>query len=222
MFELGIVGLGSWAKRLVAAVQGRSDAVHVKAAATRSPPKVADFCQEHGIALGDDLDAMLADETLEGVVIAGPAFLHAEQAMRALDAGKHALVIKPLTLSTAEAEAAYAKAAEKGLVLAVGYDRCFMPVADALRQRVKAGDLGRIVHAEANFCVDRYFGMVRDDWKSHIANAPPGSLADHMLYTMIELLGPVEEVEATGARLATDLEICDTASVRLEIGRAHV
>lgn len=215
MFELGIVGLGPWARRLVDAVQGRSETVRVRAAATRSPAKAADFCKDRGISLGSDIDAVLNDASVDGLVIAGPAFLHAEQAMRALDAGKHVLVIKPLALKKTEAEAAYARAAEKGLTLAVGYDRCFAPVADALRQRVRAGDLGRIVHAEADFCVDRYFGMTPDDWKSRLGNAPPGSLADHMLYTMIELIGPVAEVEAAGGHLATDLEVCDTSSVRL-------
>ena len=215
MFELAMVGLGSWAKRLVDAVQGKSDAVHYAAAATRSPDKVSDFCARHGMALGTELDAVLADPKIDGVVIATPVFQHVEQATAALDAGKHVLVIKPLVQTKAEAEALYAKAAEKGLTLALGYDRCFLPAADALRRRVRDGDLGEIVHAEANFCVPRYFGMTKDDFKGHVDNAPPGSLADHMFYTMIELLGPVSEVEVHGLHQATEFETPDTVTARL-------
>jgi predicted dehydrogenase len=215
VFNLGVIGLGSWMRRVIGAVQGKSDQVRYTGAWSRSPDKVKDFCAEHGIAQHGDMAALLADPDIQGVVVGTPVFEHAAQVNAALDAGKHVLVIKPLVQTKAEAEALFAKAVEKGLTLAVAYDRCFLPSADALRQRVKAGDLGQIVHAEANFCVPRYFGMTKDDFKGHVDNAPPGSLADHMIYTMIELMGPVAEVDVHGLHLATDFDTPDTTTARL-------
>ena len=101
------------------------------------------------------------------------------------------------------------------MVLTMGYDRCFLPAVDELRRRVGAGDLGRILHAEGNFCVNRYANMKPGNWKSDASQVPPGGMADHMLYTMIELMGPVAEVAVQELRQVIELDIADTASVML-------
>jgi predicted dehydrogenase len=122
-------------------------------------------------------------------------------------------VIKPLAQRRAEAEAMYGAAARHGVFLGLGYERCFLPAADELRRLVKDGTLGRIIHTEGAYCVGRYFNMTRDDWKTDSAVVPPGALADHMLYMMVELLGPVAELYARGHHHATDLDVADTAAV---------
>lgn len=215
MFDVAIVGLGSWGRRLVDAVQGKSAAIRFTAAVARTPSKVEDFAARHGNRVSDDYDAVLGDQAVAGIVVAGPAGVHAAHALAALEAGKHVLVIKPLALTRADAEALRQVAAAKGLLLAMGYDRCFLPAVDELRRRVKAGDLGRILHAEGNFCVTRYAGLKGGDWKTDAAQSPPGGLADHMLYTMIELIGPVRELYVQALRQVVEVDIADTASVML-------
>lgn len=216
MFTMAIVGLGAWGRRIVDSVQGRSDAVRFAAAATRTPSKAQDFADEKGIRLVDDYQGILADDTVNGIVVCSPAHRHVEQALAAIEAGKHVQVVKPLALARAEAEALYEAADRKGVFLAPAYERCFLPAADELRRRVKAGAIGRIIHAEGAYCVDRYVTMTRDDWKTDITAAPPGALADHILYMMIELIGPVERLSARGRHLATDLSVADTATVTLD------
>ena len=215
MFDLGIVGLGGWGRRLVGSVQGASDAVRFVRAATRTPSKVEEFASGHGIALGDAYGDILGDASIDGVVICSPGLLHVAHAMAAIEAGKHVLSIKPLAQTRADAEALYAAADKAGVFLGLGYERCFLPAIDELRRRVKAGELGRIIHAEGAYCVSRYVDMTGDNWKSDATVAPPGALADHMLYPMIELIGPVEELTAQGSHQATDLDVSDTASVML-------
>jgi len=215
MMNLGILGLGAWGRHMVNAVQGKSESARFVAGFNRTPSKVADFAAERGLRLSGDVAGVLADPEVEGVVVAGPAALHAPQAMQAVEADKHALVVKPLALTRADAEALCAAAKAKGVTVAMGYDRCFAPNLHALRARVSAGDLGDIVHAEGDFCVDRYFGFDRDDWKASTAHVHPGALADHMLYGMIELLGPVEQVYVRALRQATDLDAADTATTSL-------
>ncbi len=137
-------------------------------------------------------------------------------ALAALEAGKHALVIKPFATNRADAEAVRAAAKKTGLVAVLGYNRCFMPPVNELRKRVAAGALGTLLHAEGNFCVDRY-GHLKPggDWKTDRDQVLPGSLADHMLYGLIELLGPVAEVHAHGASLASSIPIAETTAVLL-------
>jgi predicted dehydrogenase len=217
LFNLAIVGVGAWGKKLVNSVQGKSFSARFTHAVTRTPSKVEDFAAQHAIVLGDDYRTVLADDSIDGIVICSPAHDHVDQAMTAIEAGKHVQVIKPLALTKSDAEALYKAADKKGVFLAVAYERCFLPAADELRRRVNSGALGKILHAEGAYCVDRYLTMKPDYWKADIDTAPPGALADHILYMMIELIGPVEELEAHGKHLATNLSAADTSIVAITL-----
>jgi predicted dehydrogenase len=213
--DLAIIGLGSWGRRLIDSVQGRSDQVRFAAAVTRTPAKVDEFTAAHGVSLSDDFDSVLTDPAIGGVVVAGPAGLHADHGLQALRAGKPVLAIKPMALKAADAEAMRAAAEEAGVLLAMGYNRCFIPPIQELRRRIAAGSLGKLLHAEGDFCVDRYFKYTADDWKADIEQSPPGALADHMLYSMIEFLGPITRVNTDGCRQVVDVSLADTATVQL-------
>jgi predicted dehydrogenase len=215
MLRVGIVGLGSWGRRLVESVQGKSDKVVFATAVSRSPDRIKFFCDKHGMTATDELSEMLGDKTIQAVVSAGPAGLHAQYGLAALEAGKHALVIKPFATKRADAEAVRAAAKKTGLVAVLGYNRCFQPPVNELRKRVAAGALGTLLHAEGNFCVDRYGHFTPGDWKSDRDQVLPGSLADHMLYGLIELLGPVAEVHAHGASHTLSMPIAATTAVLL-------
>src|SRR6266705_4969170 len=69
----------------------------------------------------DRLDEVLADADVEAVVIVTPAAAHAPVARRALAAGKHILVEKPLALTVADAVELTEQAERSGLVLMVGH-----------------------------------------------------------------------------------------------------
>lgn len=213
MFKLGIVGLGAWGKRLVSSVNGKSDSVKFTAAATRSPAKVADFAAERDISVSDSAEAIYGD--VDGIVVAGHAAYHASDAMQAVEAGKPVMVIKPLATTRADAEALYAKAAERNVLVAMGYDRCFAPAMEALRRRVKACDLGRVFHASGDFSVDRMLTFDADAWKADPETNPPGSMADHMMYVMIELMGPLSSLSVDATTQVVEHDFSDCASVTL-------
>lgn len=217
MFNLAIIGAGAWGRKLIESVQGTSGIAQFSRAVTRTPSKVEDFTAQHGIALSDDYRTILDDSAIDAVVVCSPAHEHVGQAMAAIEADKHVQVVKPLALTKVDAEALYAAADKKGVFLAVAYERCFLPAADELRRRVKSGAIGRIIHAEGAYCVDRYLTMDRDYWKADVTAAPPGALADHILYMMIELIGPVEELQAHGKHLATELTAADTSTVTMTL-----
>lgn len=216
MLNAGIIGLGAWGRRLVDSVQGKSDRIRFVAAVTGTPTKAEAFAATHGFKVGGDLAAMLADADVEAVVSAGPAGLHAAHALAALEAGKPVLAVKPMAVKRTDAEALAAAARRQGVVLALGYNRCFMPGIAELRRRIAAGDLGTLLHAEGNFCVDRYFKLKPGaDWKTDTDQVLAGALADHPLYAMIEFLGPIVEVVAHGSTRAVSLPIADTTAALL-------
>lgn len=103
-----------------------------------------------GARFTGSFDELLADPQLDAVAIATPVPTHAELAVRALEAGKHCFVEKPLAQSVADAERAVAAARENGRILMVGHLLEYHPGVEALKQVVDSGSLGPIHYLYSN------------------------------------------------------------------------
>jgi predicted dehydrogenase len=215
MMQLAIIGLGGWGRRLVDSVQGKSDLARFAIAVVTKPESHADYAAAHGLRLTNDLDAAVEDGAVDGVVSCGPAHLHAEHSLRALEAGKPVLAIKPLALAAEDAKMLAAAADKRGLLLALGYNRCFFPNVAEMRKRLRVGALGRLVHAEGDFCVNRYRQIPEESWKNDPDFAPAGSLGDHLLYLTIETLGPIAEAHALAFASDPNKRLAETTAVLL-------
>ncbi|HLA57154.1 MAG TPA: Gfo/Idh/MocA family oxidoreductase, partial [Puia sp.] len=101
-----------------------------------------------------DLDEMLTDENLELVVITTPNDSHFDYAWRALEAGKHVVLEKPFTITSADAKKLIAQAEKKNRVLSVYQNRRYVSDFLTIRQLLKENLLGEIVEFEAHY--DRY------------------------------------------------------------------
>ncbi|HXS34989.1 MAG TPA: Gfo/Idh/MocA family oxidoreductase [Solirubrobacterales bacterium] len=107
-------------------------------------------CRERASSLfpdarfSQDFEELLADESLDAVAIATPVPTHAAMAERAIEAGKHCFVEKPLAQSAADAERVAALAEERGVVLMVGHLLEFHPGVEALRELIATGELGEL------------------------------------------------------------------------------
>jgi predicted dehydrogenase len=106
------------------------------------------------------LDALLADDALDAVVLATPVPTHAPLAERVLGAGKHCFVEKPLAQSVAAAERVVAAAEAAGRVLMVGHLLEYHPGISVLKEIAAGGDLGEIHYIYANRL---NLGMLRAD-----------------------------------------------------------
>lgn len=146
MIRAAIVGIGHWGRTVVNAVQGTSDKIRFTAGHTRTRAKVEAFCAEKGIALYDELDAILADPEIDAVYFATPHSEHGGQVERAAGAGKHVFMEKPFTLDRRSAAAALDAVARAGVTLGVAYPRRFHPGMVELKARVASGSLGTIAH----------------------------------------------------------------------------
>jgi predicted dehydrogenase len=216
MLNVGLIGFGGWGKRLVESVQGKSKTVRFVSAVTGTPAKHEDFVAKHGLKVEADLKAMLADPKVQAVVSTASVGLHAPHSLAALEAGKPVLAVKPMAVTRKEAEALAAASAKSGALLAMGYNRCFYPSVAELRKRLAAGALGKTLHIEGNFCVDRYGKLKVGDWKTDESQVIPGALADHMLYAAVEIMGEVAEVQVQASKRAANLPIADTVGVLLK------
>jgi predicted dehydrogenase len=97
-----------------------------------------------------DLDDLLADPELEAVAVATPVPSHSELAVRALRAGKHCFVEKPLGQSVEEAQDVVEAARESDRVLMVGHLLEYHPGVEKLKELADSGELGDIRYVYSN------------------------------------------------------------------------
>src|SRR5687767_9287167 len=143
MLRAAIVGVGWWGKMLVNAAHRKGD-IEFVVGQTRTKSAAEEFCRERQIKLLDSYDQVLADKSIEAVVLATPHSQHGEQVRLAAAAGKHVFTEKPFTLTSRDAESAIAATEEAKVVLAVGFNRRFHPSMSELGARVRDGRLGEV------------------------------------------------------------------------------
>jgi len=197
MIDAAIVGLGRWGQTLVAAVQGRSDRLRITRAVRRDPGRLRDFGARHKLELVGELAPVLADRTIDAVVVATPHSLHCEQTIAVASAGKAVFCEKPLTLTKAEAARAIEACRKAGVVLGIGTDKRFFPSLRELLRLVKDGDLGKILHLEAHF--SNQVAGTFSEWRYALDESPAGGMTGtgiHMLDALVALAGPVRRVQA--------------------------
>ena len=135
------------------------------------------------------LEDLLADPSLDAVVVATPVPTHSELAVHVLEAGKHCFVEKPIALTVAEAERALAAQRASGRVLMVGHLLEYHPGVRQLKQIVDNGELGDVHYIYSNRL---NLGKLRTDenalWSLgahdvsvllHLAGEEPYELAAH-------------------------------------------
>lgn len=115
------------------------------------------------------LDEVLADSTVDLVVIATPNDTHAPIARQALLAGKHVVIDKPFALDLVEAEALVELAEKQQRLLSIFHNRRWDGDFLTVRRLLAEGALGKIAQFESHF--DRYRPEVRQRWRE--AGGPP-------------------------------------------------
>ncbi|MGE0752820.1 MAG: Gfo/Idh/MocA family protein [Variibacter sp.] len=214
MLRTAIVGVGWWGQTLVDSIHGKGE-VQFVVGQTRTKSRAEEFCRKRDIRLVDDYAAVLADPSVDAVVLATPHSQHGEQVRQAAAAGKHVFCEKPFTLSVADAESAIAAAKRAGIVLAVGFNRRFHPSMRELAKRVHAGGLGAIGTVTGHHTSFSSPALTADGWRASPDEAPAGAMTAigvHTLDCMIGLFGPVAEVFCVATRRATP-QADDTTNV---------
>ncbi len=147
MTRLAVVGLGYWGPNIARNIEAMAD-VELAWVADSDPDRLA---RGFGAArTTDSLDELLADEALDGVLLATPVPTHGQLAIRVLEAGKHCFVEKPLALTVADADAAVAAAERAARILMVGHLLEYHPGVRKLAEVVASGELGEVRYIYTN------------------------------------------------------------------------
>jgi len=148
MVNIGVLGFGYWSPILVKNFAPLD--CQIRHVADRNTPKLeAASSLIPGVSVSKELDDVLSDPGVDAVVITLPANLHYEAAKKALLAGKHVLVEKPMTDRTETARELATLAKESGLVLMVDHHFLYKDSVRALKKLAGAGELGRLHYFDA-------------------------------------------------------------------------
>lgn len=154
MIGFGLIGCGRIADKHIASLAACRDAQltalcdirpermeEAELAYRRSRAGAADA---GSIAHYDDVSRLLADDRVQAVIICTHSAMHAELAVRALQAGKHLVLEKPMTLSSQDAEAIIEQAAAHGLEVQICHQLRYRPVMRRIKQLIDQGSFGRL------------------------------------------------------------------------------
>ncbi|MGO8694682.1 MAG: Gfo/Idh/MocA family protein [Rectinemataceae bacterium] len=145
---------GHYALRIHAPLSRLPEAT-IAAIASRDEERAKAGAARFGIARSyASYEALLADPKVEAVYIPLPNHLHAEWAMRALDAGKHVLCEKPMALDATQAAGMAKRAKERGLLLMEAFMYRFHPQWVRVKEILATGEIGRIHTIHETFTYD--------------------------------------------------------------------
>ena len=144
MIKIAQIGVGYWGPNLLRNLVANKDC-DVRGVADLSPERLGFVNSLYpAVKTTNDSEEIINDKDIEAVIIATPVATHFDLAIKALNAGKHILVEKPMARTTEEVEEIGRIAKEKGLVAMVGHTFLYNSAVRYLKELVDAGELGDI------------------------------------------------------------------------------
>ena len=216
--RVACIGMGWWSDVLADAIQ-RSKKLKIVACFTRSEEKRKAFATKYGCTAAPSYEAVLKDRSIEAVINTTPNNVHLETTRAAAEAGKHVFLDKPIANTVSEGRKIAEACRKARVVLALGYQRRRESHFRWIKQRIDAGEFGKLVNAEANISRDRLGKIDLSSWRYTAEGMPGGVMLQigiHYSDVLEYLLGPVKAVSGRFAQLVLPGDNPDVASLVLE------
>ncbi len=158
--RIAVIGAGYWGPNLVRNFRNAPDWDLVAVCDLDGARARTVIGGRSTIEVETSVDALLRRNDIDAVAVATPVQTHSDLTYRAIDAGKHVLVEKPLA-DTPESAAAMVEAADRaGVVLMTDHTYCYTPAVQFIQQVIANGELGEILYIDS---VRINLGLVRPD-----------------------------------------------------------
>jgi len=217
--RVGLVGFGLGGAVFHAPLIEATSGLSLDAIVTANPERVARATERYPSArVLPDVDALLASAgELDLVVVTTPNRSHVPIALRAIEAGLHVVMDKPMAPTAADARRLADAAAERGIVLTVFQNRRLDGDFLTVRRLVEEGALGQVLRFESRF--ERWHPAVEGGWRD-LGDPEEGGgmlldLGAHLVDQVIRLFGPPSHVYGEVHVRRPGAEVDDDAFVAL-------
>ncbi|MFD2044540.1 Gfo/Idh/MocA family protein [Ornithinibacillus salinisoli] len=198
MLKVGVIGVGSISQFHIEPYLNNAE-VELVAFCDSNEKRLQEKGKHYDVAeLYTDYQELLQNNAIDAVSICTWNNSHAEIAIAAMEAGKHVLVEKPLSMTVEEAMAVEAAQKKTGKLLQVGFVRRHGDNAKLLKKFIDHGDLGEIYYAKAT-CLRRLGNP--GGWFSDMTKSGGGPLIDlgvHMIDICWYFMGKPRPVSVSG------------------------
>ena len=222
--RIAIIGLGMAVTPHARGLLDLAETVEVAHAFSPSLERRQAFAERFPFPTCDSLETILADASVEAVVVLTPASTHRDIALRCAAAGKHVLMEKPLDITTTRAVELVEGCRAAGVTLGVVLQHRFRPAGRRLADLLASGELGAIVGCSTVIRLWRPQSYYDEPGRGSFARDGGGVLMSqgiHTLDLMLSLAGPITEVAGYATttpvhRMETEDMVC--AAVRFANG----
>ncbi len=149
MIGVAVVGYGYWGPNLVRNLWETPGARLVSVCDLRAQRLAGVQARYPAVEITENFDDLLRDPRVDAIAIATPVSSHFALALKALQAGKHVFVEKPMTSTTADAQRLIDEADRRGLVLAVDHTFVYTGAVRKMRELVDSGGIGDIYYYDS-------------------------------------------------------------------------
>jgi predicted dehydrogenase len=185
--KIGVIGTGQFARSFIQLWQLHPD-VEAVYACDVVPERAKEHQEKYDLAgIFNDVEEMLASEDVDSVAVMTQRWTHGSLVMQALEAGKNVYSAVPMAISADEITAIVKKVEETGLIYMMGETSYYNPAVVWAREKIAAGELGRIFYSEGDYVHDMDNGFYAayqysggDDWKK-TASYPPMLYPTHAI-----------------------------------------
>jgi predicted dehydrogenase len=183
----------------------KSDKLRIVAGYSRSEETRAAFEKETGVPTVPDMKAVLSNPEIKGVLLTVPNEQHLPLAEQVARAGKHVYTEKPIAQTLEDGLKIAALEQQYGVSVTVGHSARLMAGIRIIKDRIAAGELGRVAFMEANFSNERALELTPQTWRWYKDRAPGGplsQLAIHQFDVLHLLGGEISEVSSMASKLS--------------------
>jgi predicted dehydrogenase len=212
-FGFGIVGAGNAVTPHARSLLDLSDSVEVRGVFTRTPETREAFAKQYGFPSVDSLDALLADDGIDALIVLTPPNARLEIVEKAARAGKHVFLEKPVERTTEIATRIVELCEAAGVRLGITFQHRFREASLKAKELMAEGALGSLAAVHLVVPWWRSADYYREPGRGTFAQDGGGVLitqAIHSLDLMLSLTGPAESVQAmAGTSKLHDIEVED-------------
>lgn len=184
--KIGVIGTGQFARSFIALWQLHPDVDEVYACDV-VPERAKEHQEKHNLAgIFTDVEEMLASD-VDSVAVMTQRWTHGPLVLQALEAGKNVYSAVPMAISADEIKAIVEKVEETGLIYMMGETSYYNPSVIWAREKIAAGELGRVFYSEGDYVHDMDNGFYAayqysggEDWKK-TASYPPMLYPTHAI-----------------------------------------